>query len=93
MHIMLLVVIRLFMYTDPLRCMKYIYLSLYFRDLLVRTAMEGVEESYRRQNQNVTLINDYHVLKGWLVIRIRHTFMFLSILTHVCTYHGFRCCL
>jgi len=35
-----------------------------FRDLLVRTAMEGVEESYRRQNQNVTLINDYHVLKG-----------------------------
>ena len=35
-----------------------------YRDLLVRTAMEGVEESYRRQKQDVKLINDYHVLKG-----------------------------
>ena len=26
--------------------------------------MEGVEESYRRQKQEVKLINDYHVLKG-----------------------------
>ena len=30
----------------------------------MRTAMEGVEESYRRQKLEVKLINDYHVLKG-----------------------------
>ena len=41
------------------------YVCMYVRrDLLIRTAMEGVEESYRRQKQEVKLINDYHVLKG-----------------------------
>ena len=35
-----------------------------FRDLLIRTAMEGVEESYRRQRQTVALETEYHVLKG-----------------------------
>ena len=35
-----------------------------FKDLLVNTAMEGVTESYRRQNQPVKLNKDFHILKG-----------------------------
>ncbi len=35
-----------------------------FKDLLVNTAMEGVTESYRRQNQPVKLNRDFHILKG-----------------------------
>ena len=35
-----------------------------FKDLLVRTAMEGVAESYKRQNTPLKLSTDYHILKG-----------------------------
>lgn len=35
-----------------------------FKDLLVRTAMEGVTESYKRQNSPVKLSADFHILKG-----------------------------
>lgn len=35
-----------------------------FKDLLVRTAMEGVTESYKRQNSPVKLSSEFHVLKG-----------------------------
>jgi hypothetical protein len=35
-----------------------------FQNLLVQTAMEGVEESYKRQKLPTTLLKDFHVLKG-----------------------------
>ena len=35
-----------------------------FKDYLVRTAMEGVSESYKRQKAPVKLSTDYHILKG-----------------------------
>ena len=35
-----------------------------FRDLLVQTAIEGVEESFRRQKQDTKVSKEFHVLKG-----------------------------
>ena len=35
-----------------------------FKDLLVNTSMEGVTESYRRQNAPVKLDKNFHILKG-----------------------------
>jgi hypothetical protein len=35
-----------------------------FRDLLVSTAISGIEEAFRRQRQEVTLSKEFHVLKG-----------------------------
>jgi len=35
-----------------------------FRDLLVHSAMDGIEEGYRRQKLEVKLNRDYHMLKG-----------------------------
>jgi hypothetical protein len=35
-----------------------------FRDLLVRTGMDGVQQAYRLQQQDVSLSEDFHVLKG-----------------------------
>eukprot|EP01038_Epipyxis_sp_PR26KG_P006176 gene6176-8506_t len=35
-----------------------------FRNLLVQTAIEGVEEAYKRQNQSTKLSREFHVLKG-----------------------------
>ena len=35
-----------------------------FQNLLVQTAMEGVEEAYKRQNQTCKLSKDFHIIKG-----------------------------
>lgn len=35
-----------------------------FRDLLVSTAISGLEEAYRRQRLQVTVQKEFHVLKG-----------------------------
>jgi len=35
-----------------------------FQNLLVQTAMEGVEEAYKRQNQPTKLSKDFHIIKG-----------------------------
>lgn len=35
-----------------------------FRDMLVRTGVDGVQQAYRAQKQDVTLSQDFHVLKG-----------------------------
>lgn len=35
-----------------------------FRDLLVQTAIEGVEEAFRRQKQETKVCKEFHVLKG-----------------------------
>jgi hypothetical protein len=34
------------------------------QDLLIKTAFEGIEESYKRMKQPVKLAKDYHILKG-----------------------------
>ena len=35
-----------------------------FQNLLVQTAMEGVEEAYKRQKQPTKLLKDFHIIKG-----------------------------
>lgn len=35
-----------------------------FRDLLVRTGLDGVKQAYKLQKQDVSLSEDFHVLKG-----------------------------
>ena len=35
-----------------------------FKDLIVHTAMEGVEEAYKRQGQKVKVDKEFHTLKG-----------------------------
>ena len=35
-----------------------------FRDLLVQTAIDGVEEGFRRQNNETKLSREFHILKG-----------------------------
>ena len=35
-----------------------------FRDLLVQTAIEGVEEGFRRQGQGSKVCKEFHILKG-----------------------------
>jgi hypothetical protein len=35
-----------------------------FRDLLVSTALSGIDEAFRRQRQEVALSKEFHVLKG-----------------------------
>src|SRR5690606_7515470 len=35
-----------------------------FRDVLITTAIEGIEEYYRRAGQNVQVKKDFHVVKG-----------------------------
>ena len=35
-----------------------------FRDLLVSTALQGIEEACRLQNQATSVSKDFHILKG-----------------------------
>lgn len=37
-----------------------------FRDMLVRTGIDGVQQAYRTQQQDVKLSSDFHILKGIL---------------------------
>jgi hypothetical protein len=53
-----------FMSHGVVMCCFVFYRYKAFRDLLVSTAIQGIEEAFKLQSQETKVSKDFHILKG-----------------------------